>query len=403
VNWITAPLAKVSKVFDDGDWIESKDQSEDGIRLVQTGNVGEGVFKDRRDKARFISEATFKRLNCSEVQPGDILISRLPDPVGRACVVPDTGDKMITAVDCTIVRPDDDRIDPSFLIYYSQTANYLRDIEQRCTGTTRKRISRKSLGQISIPLPPLDEQKRIVAVLDQAFAALDRARALAEANLADADSLLTQTVEAALYALGEPQPIGRHVELLSGFAFKSGGYTDDPEDVRLIRGDNIVQGAFRWDGVKRWPKRERSVYARYELAADDVLIAMDRTWVSAGIKYAVVDEEALPSLLVQRVARLRTKSTVLSSFLAFCIGSKLFERYVLDIQTGLGVPHVSGKQLEAFEVPVPDLEAQRDFVERIEAIRGRSKALTANLRTSLLDIADLRQSLLQKAFAGELT
>ncbi len=403
MNWITAPLAKVSKVFDDGDWIESKDQSEDGIRLVQTGNVGEGVFKDRRDKARFISEATFKRLNCSEVQPGDILISRLPDPVGRACVVPDTGDKMITAVDCTIVRPDDDRIDPSFLIYYSQTANYLRDIEQRCTGTTRKRISRKSLGQISIPLPPLDEQKRIVAVLDQAFAALDRARALAEANLADADSLLTQTVEAALYALGEPQPIGRHVELLSGFAFKSGGYTDDPEDVRLIRGDNIVQGAFRWDGVKRWPKRERSVYARYELAADDVLIAMDRTWVSAGIKYAVVDEEALPSLLVQRVARLRTKSTVLSSFLAFCIGSKLFERYVLDIQTGLGVPHVSGKQLEAFEVPVPDLEAQRDFVERIEAIRGRSKALTANLRTSLLDIADLRQSLLQKAFAGELT
>jgi type I restriction enzyme S subunit len=403
VNWITAPLAKLSRVFDDGDWIESKDQSEDGIRLVQTGNIGEGVFKDRRDKARFISEATFKRLNCNEVQPGDILISRLPDPVGRACVIPHTGDKMITAVDCTIVRPDDDKIDPSFLVYYSQTANYLRDVEQRCTGTTRKRISRKSLGQISIPLPPLEEQKRIVAVLDQAFAALDRARALAEANLADADSLLTQTIEAALYALGEPQPIGRHVELLSGFAFKSGGYTDDPEDVRLIRGDNIVQGAFRWDGVKRWPKRERSVYARYELAADDVLIAMDRTWVSAGIKYAVVDEEALPSLLVQRVARLRTKSTLLSSFLAFCIGSKLFERYVLDIQTGLGVPHVSGKQLEAFEVPIPDLEAQRDFVERIEAIRGRSKALTANLRTSLLDIADLRQSLLQKAFAGELT
>jgi type I restriction enzyme S subunit len=81
-------LADVCKVFADGDWVESKDQSPGGIRLVQTGNVGEGVFKDRGEKARYISEGTFGRLRCTEIFEGDCLISRLPDPVGRSCLLP---------------------------------------------------------------------------------------------------------------------------------------------------------------------------------------------------------------------------------------------------------------------------------------------------------------------------
>ena len=104
LSWDVVPLSRVSQTFADGDWVESKDQSPDGIRLVQTGNVGEGRFKDRRDKARFISTETFDRLNCTEVLPGDVLVSRLPDPVGRSCVIPETGDKMITAVDLSLIH-----------------------------------------------------------------------------------------------------------------------------------------------------------------------------------------------------------------------------------------------------------------------------------------------------------
>ena len=103
-NWQTKKLGEVCNVFADGDWIEKKDQSSEEIRLVQTGNVGDGIFKDREEKARYISEKTFKRLRCTEIMPGDCLISRLPDPVGRSCIIPDTGQKMITAVDCTIIR-----------------------------------------------------------------------------------------------------------------------------------------------------------------------------------------------------------------------------------------------------------------------------------------------------------
>jgi type I restriction enzyme S subunit len=101
-GWPRKTLGELCEVFADGDWVESKDQSADGVRLVQTGNVGEGVFKDRAEKARYISDATFKRLRCTEFFEGDCLISRLPDPVGRSCILPETGERMITAVDCTM-------------------------------------------------------------------------------------------------------------------------------------------------------------------------------------------------------------------------------------------------------------------------------------------------------------
>jgi type I restriction enzyme S subunit len=103
-GWAQKKLADVCDVFTDGDWIESKDQSDEGIRLLQTGNVGEGRLKDRGNKARYISADTFRRLKCTEIFPGDCIISRLPDPVGRTCVLPDIGERMITAVDCTVVR-----------------------------------------------------------------------------------------------------------------------------------------------------------------------------------------------------------------------------------------------------------------------------------------------------------
>ena len=87
-GWQAKPLVQLCTLFTDGDWIESKDQSLDGIRLIQTGNVGCGEFKDRRDKARWISQETFEKLKCEEVFPDDCLISRLPDPVGRSCLIP---------------------------------------------------------------------------------------------------------------------------------------------------------------------------------------------------------------------------------------------------------------------------------------------------------------------------
>ena len=160
-------LSSLCATFIDGDWIESKDQSDNGIRLIQTGNVGFGFFKGREDKSRYITEETFKKLNCTEVVPGDILISRLPDPIGRACIVPEGIGKAITAVDCTIVRLNA-TLPPEFLISFSKTALYASQINKIKTGTTRLRVSRGNLGNVIIPIPPIESQHHFAAIAQQA-------------------------------------------------------------------------------------------------------------------------------------------------------------------------------------------------------------------------------------------
>lgn len=187
--WPMKPLSATSDVFADGDWIESKDQAAGGIRLIQTGNVGAGVFKGRESKARYISEATFDRLRCTEIFPGDCLVSRLPDPVGRSCLLPDTGSRMITAVDCTIIRFNEWQVLPEFFVNYSLSSAYLRAIRDATTGTTRDRISRSNLGRVPVPTPPLPEQGRIVEDLSAVEADVRHLESIYTRKLAALDEL----------------------------------------------------------------------------------------------------------------------------------------------------------------------------------------------------------------------
>src|SRR5690606_32052660 len=107
-HWSSIPIKYMAlernSLFLDGDWIESKDISTDGIRYITTGNVGEGVYKEQG--SGFISEETFHALGCTEVYGGDVLVSRLNNPIGRACMVPDLGGRVVTSVDNVIFRPD---------------------------------------------------------------------------------------------------------------------------------------------------------------------------------------------------------------------------------------------------------------------------------------------------------
>ena len=152
-------LKDVAVLFADGDWIESKDQAPDGIRLVQTGNVGFGVYIDKPQNAKYISEATFHRLNCLEIYDGDILISRLPEPAGRACLLPQSAERRITAVDCTVIRTDKSVIDRTYLLQFLCSDQYLKTVNSFLAGGTRQRISRKNLEGIEVPYPSIDQQR----------------------------------------------------------------------------------------------------------------------------------------------------------------------------------------------------------------------------------------------------
>lgn len=375
--YATTLLSKVADVFTDGDWIETKDQAESGIRLVQTGNVGCGEYKDRADKARFIDKETFDRLKCFEVLPGDILISRLPDPVGRACIVPDIGQKMITAVDCSIVRLKQGAVDPRFFSYYTQTHEYLRDVDSRCTGTTRRRISRKNLGQVSVPLPPLDEQKQIVAVLDQAFAAFDRARVNAEANLADAQELFVSELREKFRqaSIGNARLSFDQLcdTLTPSIKIKRADYLDEGNYPIVSQEAESVSGYWNDPGALLGIERPVVVFGDHTrclkyidfdfvVGADGTKIMQPESGISAGYLYFGLRSQPVPEDGYARHFKFVRERTL---------------------------PDISFRE-------------QEDLAQALFDIEEKCKGLEASYQTKLADIAALRQSLLQQAFAGEL-
>lgn len=171
-HWRTIAIKRASKngykTFIDGDWIESPYITDDGVRLIQTGNVGIGEYREKG--FRYISEYTFQAFNCTQVFPNDVLICRLDGPVGRACLAPDLGVKMITSVDNAILKPSKD-FDPRFIVYLMSSDSWLDWIKALCRvgGGFRFRISRSMLGDLKIAFPPLHEQKEIADRLDDAL------------------------------------------------------------------------------------------------------------------------------------------------------------------------------------------------------------------------------------------
>ena len=165
ITWEQRKLGEFCEKFADGDWIEAKDQSSSGIRLIQTGNIGLGEYLDKPNNKKWVSEDTFNSLHCEEVFAGDILISRLPEPAGRACIVPNLGTKMITAVDCTIVRIST-KVSKKFLLQHLSSKKYFNEVNTCMAGGTRQRISRSNLANFNVLLPiSFEEQESIGCVL----------------------------------------------------------------------------------------------------------------------------------------------------------------------------------------------------------------------------------------------
>jgi type I restriction enzyme S subunit len=200
-HWTTASLDQLSPYsLIDGDWIETKDQSEIGtVRLIQLADVGVGKFLNK--SARFVTEATSVRLNCTRLVPGDVLIARLPSPIGRACLFSDIGQPAITAVDVAILRLDQN-LDPAFLVLSLNAPPTRRQIEAYGKGTTRFRVSTGDLKTVILPIPPLAEQHRIVSKVDELMALCDRL----EAARTECEATRDRFTAASFARLSAPDP-----------------------------------------------------------------------------------------------------------------------------------------------------------------------------------------------------
>jgi type I restriction enzyme, S subunit len=169
-------LAGPSGLVTDGDWVESKDQDPDGeVRLTQLADVGECTFRDRSQ--RYMNRQTADRLRCTYLEAGDVLIARMPDPIGRACVFPGLKQPAVTAVDVMVWRTDGTLADNQWFARWINSPSVRQSMADGAGGTTRQRISGGRVKELELPVPPLPEQRRIVAKLDALSARISRARA----------------------------------------------------------------------------------------------------------------------------------------------------------------------------------------------------------------------------------
>jgi len=355
-KWPMVKLGVIAKYINDGDWIESKDQSDCGIRLIQTGNVGIGKYIDKTGKERYVSEETFKKLKCTEIFEGDVLLSRLPDPVGRSCVLPKLGERAITSVDCTIFRFNN-LTESKYFVYLTLSEEYQTKIESLLSGATRQRISKGNLLTIDVPLPPLEVQEQIVEELDGYAGIIVGAKKIVQNWKPKID----------IDPEWEKVKLGEVIDFIGGYAFKGGELKrekSDDSDLPVVKIGNVGRsGEVEIKGIQYFPYSKS--LQKFLVNKEDILIAM--TGATVG-KVAVSQFDNL--LLNQRVGLVKSDEDKLSqSFLKSVLLSDNFYEYCQLTAGGGAQGNISPNQIKEFEIPLPSLEAQIQIVEKIEAER----------------------------------
>jgi type I restriction enzyme, S subunit len=472
----------------DGDWIESKDQDEFGqIRLIQLADVGVNQFKNVSSK--YVNDNTFESLKCFELNVGDILIARLPAPIGRACIFPNIGQRAITVVDVAVLRTLG-LIDAQWIVHLLNSSFIRVQVEEFGKGATRFRIATGNLKTILVPVPTENEQRKIVSKVDslmslcdqleqQSYQQLDAHNQLVDALLAtlaqsqNADELasnwqllaahfdtlftteysidaLKQTIlqlavmgklvkqdpndepasellkriaaeKDALVKAGKikkqkPLPpisdeekpfelpegwewcrLGEPISFLNGYAFKSEWFTND--GIRLLRNVNISHGSVRWIEKACLAYELAENYNNFRLDLGDVVISLDRPIINTGLKYAVLSEDDLPCLLLQRVAKFqRLDQFVLSSFLTTWLNSSCFISQI-DPGRSNGVPHISTKQLELTLFPIFSKNEQRRIKAKVDELMALCDALACRLKSLKQTQAVLAEALVEQVVA----
>lgn len=400
-------------LFKDGDWIESPFITDDGVRLIQTGNVGVGVYREQG--FRYVSEETFHALRCTEVMPGDILICRLADPVGRACLVPNLGMKAITSVDNAILRTSNDH-DRRFLVYMFSSKPYLDYLESECRGGTRNRVSRSFLGRLRVPLPALTTQKAIADFLDRETARVDQLiekKKLARSLLAEKRRA---SIEVLVLGATAPQVEGgeRWLSFMPGhwqalplthLVRFNGGATPSKDREEFWRGEipwispKDMKKEFLFDSEDHVSEQAVAESACRLIEPDAVLI------VTRGMILA----RTVP------VARLGVRATINQDMKAMVPRAGILSEYLLRLLQGLegvllsfvedsahGTKKLRTERLFKTPFPIPPLAEQAELARRISALNESIEATIFAIDRSVDALLEFRPSLITAAVTGQI-
>ena len=297
--------------------------------------------------------------------------------------------------------------------FYYQLQTLKPWMRENASATTVTIINKGKFSKAPVALAPLAEQKAIADKLDTLLAQVENTKARLEripqilkrfrqSVLAAAVSgRLTEEWRNGAEFEVESDALSKFVSIDIGHAFKSKEFTD--RGISLLRGQNIEPGALRWSETKYFPEAKLSEFRHLFINSGDIVLAMDRPIISSGLKIARAKPSDLPCVLVQRVARFKDFNDLLPDYLYVLLQDISFSNYIQPNQTGSDIPHISGKQILAYPVEIPSIEEQTEIVRRVNQLFAHADRIEQQVNNGLARVNNLTQSILAKAFRGELT
>ena len=394
-GWEVKPLGEVCEYARGLTYKKADEVERSTKRVLRANNIDREASVLDYSEIRYLRE-DFEIPSAKKIARGSIIIctaSGSKSHLGKVALV-DTDEDFAFGGFMGLITPKNGLL-PQFLHYAMTSQAYLDFIDQNTDGANINNLKFSQLAEFMFPIPPLEEQKRTVAVLDAAFEGLTRAKENAEANLQNARELFEAGLEEVLEQAGSdgsPSSLGRVCEFVGGSQPPKSEFLDAPtsEAIRLIQ-------------IRDYKSDDKAVYipkrlARRFCSADDVMIGRygpPLFQILRGIEgsYNVALMKAVPD-----------PSILTKDFLFYFLRNKKILHYIIDASDrAAGQIGINKKTIEPYPITVPSLEKQRRAVRDLDKLEAKSLALVASARTKITDITELRQSLLQKAFAGELT
>lgn len=383
-----------------GSNLASRHYTDAGPRVVRLQNIGDGRFLD--EKAH-ISQEHFESLRAHKVEAGDLLVASLGEVLPRACLAPASLGPAIVKADCIRVRLRQD-VDPRWVLYALQRPEVRRWADEHRHGVGRPRLGLRVIRQIPVPLPPLDEQRRIVDLLEDHLSRLDAADSYLDAALRRSEMLRWGSVAEAVSTAG-----GRQVRLGDIASVRNGIFVSrpgsEPNGVPILRIGAVRSLSLDLSDLRYSERTEEDLQESDGLAQPGDLLF---TRYNGNPRFvgacAAVPEDAPVLTYPDKLIRVRvTDDAALSEFVALaCSVGAARAEIQASVRTTAGQAGIAGRDLKNVTLTLPDLEVQR------VAIRAASESgIAANRLSHELEIAQrraaaLRRSLLAAAFSGRL-
>jgi len=356
------------------------------ISIKDASNISKYIYKTEK---KIKPEGLHKtRL----VHPNDFLLTNSMS-FGRPYIMKTTG---CIHDGWLVLSADKTKVDTDYFYHLLGSDFMYRKFTGLAAGAVVKNLNTELVKSVSVPLPPLAEQRRIASILDKA----DELRQKRQQAIEKLDQLLQATF---IDMFGDPvsNPKGwekvkfeDEVEFLTGFAFKSADFKDS--GIKLCRGINVLPNTLDWNDTAYWNEKELEKYSRFKILQNDILVAMDRPWISTGFKITLVKENDPNMLLVQRVARLRVKESFGANFLFQILSMPEFKKHCRITETT--VPHISPTDFKSFDLIKPD----NHMIEKFEKIGKLINIQKDKMRDSEVQNDNLFASLQNQAFNGSL-